>query len=142
MCKYVLYCCHQLITQLQLTNISPYHHSTTSFHSNHTVHFYLSYLPSILIFVHALQPLDLVMTQQLFISMHHHSHLVVECCTKTALPDDNSNDLTACYLSKQQPLSKSSPNALHVCSCHPIKISSPTSYKKKMTIEQITYCTV
>ena len=99
--------------------------------------------PSILIFVHVLQPLDLVMTQQLFIRMHHQRHLVVKCCTKTALPDDNSNDLTACYLLKQQPLSKSSPNALHMCSCHPLTISSPTSfYLKKKTIEQITYCTV
>jgi hypothetical protein len=42
--------------------------------------------------------------------MHYLGHLVVKCCTKTALPDDNQRDLTACHLPKQQPLSKSFSN--------------------------------
>lgn len=61
--------------------------------------------------VHALQPLDLVMTQQFFTNMHDWSHLVVEWCTRTT-PSDNSHDHTACYSLKQQPLSKSFQNGL------------------------------
>jgi hypothetical protein len=63
----------------------------------------------------ALRPLDLVMTQRLFIGMRDKGHLVVECCTKTALSDDNPRDLTACYSPKQKPLSESFPNALRQC---------------------------
>ena len=57
--------------------------------------------------VHELRPLDLVMTQQFFTGMTDQGHLVVECCTTTAL-----SDLTTCFLPKQQLMSKSFPNAL------------------------------
>jgi hypothetical protein len=54
--------------------------------------------------VHALRPLDSVMTEQF-----HYSRLVMKRCTKIKLPDNNLRDVTACYFSKQHPLSKSFP---------------------------------
>jgi hypothetical protein len=44
--------------------------------------------------------------------MHDYGHVVVEWSTKTMLSNVISCNLTACYLPKQQPLSKSLPNAL------------------------------
>jgi hypothetical protein len=52
------------------------------------------------------------MMQQFFTGTHDLGHLVVECHTKAMLSNDNSYDLTACYLLKQQRPSKSLLNAL------------------------------
>lgn len=64
--------------------------------------------------VHVLWTLDLVTTWQFFTGMHNKDLFLVEWCTKTVLSGDNLYDLTACYLLKQQPLSKSFLNALHI----------------------------
>jgi hypothetical protein len=53
----------------------------------------------------ALPPIDWITAEQFFTVKHDWSHLVVECCTETALSDDNVSDVTACYLAKQQLLS-------------------------------------
>ena len=66
--------------------------------------------------VHELRPLYLVMSQQFFTGMTDKGHLAVECCTTTSLSDDNSQDLTTCYLPKQQSMSKPFPNALRIAS--------------------------
>jgi hypothetical protein len=44
--------------------------------------------------------------------LHDHDHLLEERFTVTTLSDNNSHNLTACYLPKWQLLSKSFPNAL------------------------------
>lgn len=63
--------------------------------------------------VHTLWPLELVSMQQFFIGMQNYGHLVVEWCTKITLSNDNLHHLTACYLLKQQVMSKSLLNTLH-----------------------------
>jgi len=52
------------------------------------------------------------MMQQCFTGMHDQGHFEEKRYTKTALSEDKQHDLTACYLPKRQPMSKSLPNAL------------------------------
>ena len=46
---------------------------------------------------HALRPLHLVVMQQFYADLHVSGHLVMECCTKTTLSNDNLHNLTACW---------------------------------------------
>ena len=52
------------------------------------------------------------MMQQSFTGMDDQGHLEEERYLEIALSEDKQHDLTACYLQKQQPLSKSLPSAL------------------------------
>ena len=61
--------------------------------------------------LHELPPLLLIITQQFFTGLHVWVHLVVQCCTKTALFDDHWRHLAACYLPKVQLLSTLFTNA-------------------------------